>query len=198
MNEDKGKRAFHHQSRPRRRSYPFTCLTNFVKEGLIHDHILLTDLRKRAGQSRGMQITDMGCGRAADFNRFERALPGITYTGIGEDPAKSRRQSKAHADEPPHMCLYADMSINMLSQSPFRHHPRVTLLVGFHEVSTCLRFAPTVEACSTWTWLDRTSRCRAATYFGVSWGCRMRAVRQRSCSDFSVGHGTASRMAASF
>lgn len=95
------------------------------------------------------------------------------------------------------VCI-ADMSINMLSQSPFRHHPRVTLLLGFHEVSTCLRFAPTGEARSTWTWLDRTSRCRAATYFGVSWGCRMRAARQRSCSDFSVGHGTASRMAASF
>ncbi|SPO49389.1 uncharacterized protein PSANT_07082 [Moesziomyces antarcticus] len=59
------------------------------------------------------------------------------------------------------------MSINMLSQSPFRHHPRVTLLLGFHEVRHrdaalrhTLEFLGMQNACGTPEKLQRLL-CRA-------------------------------------
>ncbi|PWN48116.1 S-adenosyl-L-methionine-dependent methyltransferase [Violaceomyces palustris] len=100
------KRAYNHQDRVRRRSFPFTCLTNLVKESLIHDYVVKPNLLVAA--TKPSRILDLGCGRGADFNRFERALPGILYTGI-------------------------DMSSNMLTQSPFQNHPRVRLLLLSHE-----------------------------------------------------------------
>lgn len=74
------------------------------------------------------RVVDLGCGRGADFIRFERRFPGVNYTGI-------------------------DMSENMLSQGPFRHHDRVRLICQSIETASL----PTADI--IWSFMGMQNAC---------------------------------------